>query len=67
MAHKWEFVHQGQEGLGNYGKRRCVRCGAEQTKHAEHLWMRVTGYRWEPLVGRCPADKNQRRRHERRK
>lgn len=56
-AHKWVRVSQGQEGLWNYGKRRCENCGAEQTKESFHRWMRVAGYRWEPLVGRCKPNK----------
>lgn len=58
MKHEWEHVYQGPEGLGNYGKRRCARCGAEQTKYSQHVWGRVTGYRWEPLVGRCKPPAN---------
>jgi len=33
--------------------RRCTNCGAEQERLTETRWMRVTGYRWLPLVGRC--------------
>ena len=57
MAHKWEDVNQGVEGLGNYGKRRCKKCGAVQTKQSKTEWMRVVGYYWHPKVGRCNADK----------
>jgi hypothetical protein len=57
MAHDWQHVQQGIEGIGNYGIRHCSRCGAMQLKDADHLWMRVTGYRWEPLVGRCIMDR----------
>lgn len=58
MAHKWiDIPTKGLEGLSIYGKRKCERCGAVQKKEAEHLWMRVTGYRWYPLVGRCPSDR----------
>ena len=53
MAHEWEDVSQGIEGLSNYGKRRCKRCGVEQTKEAEQVWMRIVGYKWFPLAGRC--------------
>jgi len=27
-----------------------------QEREAEHLWMRGVGYRWLPLVGRCPGE-----------
>jgi hypothetical protein len=33
--------------------RQCQNCGAVQKRLTEHAWMRVTGYRWLPLVGRC--------------
>lgn len=33
--------------------RECTECHAVQEKTTETNWMRVTGYRWEPLVGRC--------------
>ena len=34
----------------------CKLCGATQWKETEQLWMRVTGYRWLPIVGRCNAE-----------
>ncbi len=58
MAHQWEDVNEGVWGLVREPLRRCVRCGAEQRKRTEYLWMRVTGYKWRPLVGRCKADRN---------
>lgn len=60
MAHEWIDLKSTENLLTdmmNYGRRRCAKCGVEQVKHAEHLWMRVTGYRWVPLAGRCPMDK----------
>ena len=51
--HEWEDVSQGVEGISNYGKRRCLLCGAVQTKECEQAWMRVVSYRWVPLAGRC--------------
>jgi hypothetical protein len=33
--------------------RQCKHCGAVQKKVTEHAWMRVTGHRWLPLIGRC--------------
>jgi hypothetical protein len=53
VKHAWEDVKQGIEGISNYGKRRCSNCGAEQIKYDTQDWGRITGYRWEPLVGRC--------------
>jgi len=53
VKHEWEYPPSTIQDLGNYGRRRCKHCKAEQTKEAHYLWMRVTGYRWYPLVGRC--------------
>lgn len=36
-----------------YGARKCKNCGQVQYKYGQQVWMRVTGYRWEPLIGRC--------------
>jgi len=33
--------------------RRCTNCGARQERVTHTSWMRVTGYQWLPLVGRC--------------
>lgn len=59
MAHEWKDVHQGVEGVFNYGKRKCINCGAEQTKESKHEWGRVKGYHWTPKVGRCKPNKSQ--------
>lgn len=56
MKHDWEDIMSElpiQTQLAIHGARRCRNCGAEQEKWAEYLWMRVVGYRWEPLAGRC--------------
>lgn len=56
MAHEWEILEATQESVVKYGwgpRRRCVNCGAIQQRYSEHSWMRVTGYSWQPLVGRC--------------
>jgi hypothetical protein len=55
MKHDWENTNSKDKfgDMNNYGRRRCRNCQVEQTKNAQHLWMRVTGYRWEPLAGRC--------------
>jgi hypothetical protein len=59
MKHNWEpTVSKEKWGdMSNYGRRKCVNCGAEQTKEVQQSWMVVTGYRWEPLVGRCQGKK----------
>lgn len=54
MRHEWEWFSP--ENL--YDKlrgepRRCKLCGAVQFKEAQYLWMRVTGYSWRPLAGKC--------------
>ena len=33
--------------------RQCTHCGKVHERHTEHVWMRVTGYKWLPLIGRC--------------
>jgi len=54
MKHDWEDIKKGGiEDMGNYGHRRCRNCGKEQTKESIHVWMRVVGYQWYPLAGRC--------------
>jgi hypothetical protein len=55
MAHEWDSSDYGRRpsDLLTHGRRVCVRCGVEQTRHAEQSWGRVTGYRWWPLAGRC--------------
>ena len=45
MRHDWEQVH---EMYPEPTKRRCRNCGAVQKREAQHAWMRVTGYTWEP-------------------
>ncbi len=54
MRHKWKNVHGSEpRDIGTHGRRICESCGVEQEKFAQQVWGRVTGYRWEPLVGRC--------------
>lgn len=54
MKHDWENISgRLDEGTAFETVRRCRNCGKRQTKFAEHAWMSVTGYRWEPKVGRC--------------
>ena len=60
VAHDWEDVRHElppASQISSLGYRRCRLCGVEQHKEDIHLWMRVVGYRWRPLVGRCPGTK----------
>lgn len=62
MAHEWESINPapGSDYFKYFGcvdLRKCKKCKVIQEKQAEHLWMRVTGYKWRPKVGRCPKDK----------
>ena len=36
-------------------KRVCRNCGARQSKEPKTWYMRVVGYQWWPLVGRCKS------------
>ena len=55
MKHDWEPISSPNKygDWSNFGRRRCKNCELEQTKQAQYFRMRVTGYRWLPLVGRC--------------
>jgi hypothetical protein len=53
MAHEWVTLPPGPTDISTYGKRQCRKCGVVQRKWAEQDWMRVIGYRWEPLAGKC--------------
>ena len=60
--HDWKYVdtHPGGKYFKYFGchdLRECRNCGAIQAKHANHVWGRVTGYYWEPKVGRCKPKK----------
>lgn len=57
QGHDWQPVDQGVFGLIADPKRVCRRCGMEQTRHTETLWMRVSGYKWVPSVGKCKGSK----------
>lgn len=52
MRHEW---HDRSEDNGILGppKRVCINCGAIQERLTHTAWMRVTGYQWMPLVGKC--------------
>ncbi|MBT9176624.1 MAG: hypothetical protein DDT20_00944 [Firmicutes bacterium] len=55
MKHAWK-PHSFNYPSGSVWRvngRRCTRCGACQHREAHYLWMRVVGYQWWPLVGRC--------------
>ena len=63
-AHDWEEVSLATDkdpfaDMNNYGARKCKKCGAFQQRFRQCSWMRVTGYRWEPLVGRCNPSKGE--------
>lgn len=54
MKHNWEDAGtNGPARLVEDPRRRCVNCGAEQTRQTHTRWMRVSGYQWLPLAGRC--------------
>jgi hypothetical protein len=58
MKHDWEEISLATPenkwaDMNHYGARRCRNCDVTQRKMAQHSWMKVTGYRWEPLAGRC--------------
>jgi len=53
MKHNWEPVTQTATTFLSGPQRKCTNCGAEQTRESKHIWMRVVGYRWCPLAGRC--------------
>ena len=58
MKHQWEELPATVAKVCKLGwetVRVCSVCGRAQRRETQHLWMRVTGYRWEPLVGRCPG------------
>ena len=51
MKHEWFDISGNDRPFRRF--RKCDRCGIEQEHITEHHWMRVVGYRWLPLVGRC--------------
>jgi hypothetical protein len=56
MRHDWEMLPSSLADVCKHGwdpRRRCKNCGVTQQRYTETAWMRVTGYRWLPLVGRC--------------
>ena len=54
MKHDWfDPVHRSVATFLTPPMRECRNCGKVQTRVTNHCWMRVTGYRWEPLAGRC--------------
>lgn len=58
MKHDWREHPYGNpaDDMLKEPRRRCANCGAVQARTVEHLWMRVTGYRWVPLAGRCKGN-----------
>lgn len=64
MKHEWEhFTPESLYDQMNCGNRRCKNCGAIQKKEAQYSWMRVTGYRWLPLVGKCLGKQSENNPH----
>lgn len=57
MRHDWREYPYGNpaDDMLKDRRRMCAKCGAVQTRITHHMWMRVTGYQWVPLVGRCKA------------
>jgi len=57
MAHKWEPYHppgwSNAQLFMSEPVRRCANCGKVQHRETQTAWMRVTGYLWRPLAGRC--------------
>ena len=58
MKHAWQDVDEGWQGLMRDRLRRCTKCGKEQRRTVRYFWMRVDGYRWMPLAGRCTGKKS---------
>jgi len=55
MKHDWKPFLYGNpaDDMLKDRRRRCENCGAVQARITHHAWMRITGYQWVPLVGRC--------------
>lgn len=56
MKHDWERLADDLKKVCEHGwepMRRCRNCGKVQKRVSETAWMRVTGYTWHPLAGRC--------------
>ena len=60
VKHKWENYtpEDISKAISGYAHRKCVLCGATQTKESKTSWMRVVGYYWFPLVGKCKGKSN---------
>lgn len=58
MAHAWEELpyERPSDALMRPPRRKCARCGTQQTLQTQYAWMRVTGRKWLPPAGRCAAD-----------
>jgi hypothetical protein len=58
MKHDWDHPNPkpGSKWFKYFGAadlRVCKNCGKHQVKESQTHYMRITGYRWYPLVGRC--------------
>ncbi len=61
MKHDWELLPSDVKTVSKFGwepRRKCNNCGKIQQRSTEHRWMRVVGYKWLPLVGRCEGNKD---------
>jgi hypothetical protein len=58
MKHDWSYKNPAPftkwfKYFGCHNLRQCKNCGIIQEQHPETEWMRVIGYKWHPLAGRC--------------
>lgn len=55
MKHEWQPLpyESSVDDMMRPPRRKCATCGKVQTRETQTWYMRVTGYRWRPLVGRC--------------
>jgi hypothetical protein len=58
VKHDWKIIDENtpERFMRGGPKRQCQTCGAIQTRERQTSWMRVTGYHWYPLVGRCKPE-----------
>lgn len=55
MRHDWQPFYFGNpaDDMLAGPHRKCANCKKIQTRIDKTAWMRVIGYQWLPLVGRC--------------
>ena len=54
MRHNWKDI--GPKRVLADPRRQCGNCEKIQERVTHYLWMRVVGYQWLPLAGRCKGD-----------